>query len=444
MKRWRLLTVSSSALLTLLLVAFALGWAGYSYLNQQLKSFGVTDWSIAFERVTISHIIVKRLEVTIDSLPARPGKEPATNLNLTKIFSFEISPLLPERIDIKSLQLKGTLLPDKVSATIKLLNQKQLSLKINSHQPITANLEIIRDDAAIKLKAHYDSNVLDANYNYRSGQLKADASYLLPAQHFADNVSTKPLPVKAQWRGNLSTNINSVSFESISSAISGQLLLSVEKNAEIEIDDSSTMAKGQLKLDLNNGIINSYRLELEGDTKNLISLTESELPVQLTSLSWQLNSTEQPELSLLNAQQAVNDIYWPIRLDIAAKGSKNENISISSRFSGKFSASSAELQSITPAHIELNLLNNTATAVIDSFNVNYPYSEPHNVFAEFGLNIHTNSINYEPLPRIKAAFNSQFRYQQQELVGDGMLLLGDHISVQHHTQINASRIKSKG
>ena len=368
MKKWRVLTVSSSVLLILLLIAFAIGLVGYSYLNQQLKSLGVTDWNIKFQRITVSHIVVKRLEITIDSLPPATNKEPTASLNLAQILSIKMPALMPEQIDIKSLHLQGTLFPDKVSATVKLLNKKQLSLNINSHQPIVGDLEIVRDDTAIRLKAHRNSDVLTANYDYGSGQLKADASYLLPAQQFANKVRTKPIQVKAKWRGNLSTDIDSASFEGVTSGLSGELLLSIEKNAKIEVYDSSTTATGQLKLDLNNGIINYYQLALEGNSENFTSLTKSQLPIQLEALSWNLASSDQLELQLLNARQIVDKSRWPIRLNAVAKGSN--------------------------------------------------------------------------LADIKVTFDSEFLYQQQELIGDGQFLLGDHISLQHHSRVNSSRLKS--
>lgn len=485
MKLRRVISVSGSVLLALLLIAFAIGLFGYSYLNQQLKSIGISDWHIEFERLTPSHIVINRLEVTIDPLPQQPTETSPATLNLTQILSVEMPALLPERIDVKSLHLEGSLLSENVSATLKLLNQEQLWLQVESHQPVVAALEMIRSDASVELKARYNSAVLHADYDYRSGQFKADASYLFAAQQFAGKVKTEQLPVNAQWRGNLSPNIGQASFENFVSKLSGKLLLSIKEDTEIEVMDSSTTASGQLQLNLNDGVINFYQLELDGDTENIMSLTGSELPVQLTSMSWHMNSSDQLSLRLLDVQQAVNKTHWPVSINAVAKGKKNETISISSelsvqqnqwqfsslefdhlqfqantlelliadqplminkltsRFSGRLSTKAAEFQSIEPTHIELNILNNDASAVVSFSNAYYPYSEPHNAFAEFSLNVHADTINFDPLRNLKADFDSEFRYQQQQLTGDGELLLGEHIRMQHHSQISSSQLKSR-
>ncbi|RUO72952.1 YdbH domain-containing protein [Idiomarina ramblicola] len=478
MKLWRILLV-------ILLIAFAVGLLSYAYLNQQLKSLGIISWNIEFERLTVSHIVIKRLEVTIDSLPQSSAKKTTTALKLAQILSIEVPTLMPERIDIKSLHIKGTLLPDEISATLKLFTQDKLRLQVESDEPITSYLEVIRSDSSIELKAQYDSNVLQAEYDYHSGQLKADASYLLAAQQFSRRVSTEKINVNARLRGNLSPDIELKSIESVTSALSGQLLLSVNEDAQIKVMGHSTTASGQFQLNLNHGVIDSYTLELAGETGNLKSKKISELPVQLESITWQLRSNDQLRLPFLNVQQAVNKAHWPVSVKAVAKGKKNENLNLSAKLSveqkqwqfssvelghlslqannielpvteqaliinkltaklsGSFSSNAAKLQSIEPTHIEFSHLNNDATADIDFSNFYYPYSEFSNIAVEFGLNIHTDALKFEQFPQIKATFNSEFQYQDQELFGNGELLLGEHIRLQHHSEITPKQLKSQ-
>ena len=213
MKLWRLISLGSSMLLTLLLIAFAIALFGYFYLNQQLKLAGVTDWEVEFEKLTTSHIVIKQLEITIDSLPESSGASSTAAVNLTQIFSMEMLALLPERIDIKSLQLKGKLLPESVSASLSLINKQQLRLELNSQEPLVADVRVIRHDNQVKLKARYDNALLQANYDYNSGKLIAGGSYLLAAQQFADKVTTEPVSVDAKWNGNLSPYIESATVE---------------------------------------------------------------------------------------------------------------------------------------------------------------------------------------------------------------------------------------
>jgi len=478
MKLWRVL-------LTILVIAFAIGLLGYSYLNQQLKSLGISDWSIEFERLSINHIIIERLELTIDSLPESSASQSSTVLNLTQILSAELPAIVPERFDIKSLRVKGTLLPEPISATFKLLNREPLQLKVNSREPVTASLQLTRENGSLDLSAQHDSATLQANYNYSSGQLTADASYLLAAQNVADSLSTGQIPMSAQWQGNFSPDTEFTSLESITSALSGELLLSVKNSVEIVAADSTTAASGKLQLNLSKGVINFYTLELNGETNNLMSLNVPELPVQLESVIWQLSSNDQLALPLLKIQQAVNKTHWPVSAKAVAKGKKNETLNLSSElsveqkqwqfnsvnfdhlnlqlhnvalpvaeqsliinkltaaFSGQISNEAATLQSTESTHIEFSHLNNDATAVVSFSHVFYPYSEPDDITAELGLSIHADALSFDQLPQIKAAFNSDFKYRQQKLIGNGELRLGEHIRVQHHSEITTNRIQSK-
>jgi len=478
MKLWRVL-------LTILVIAFAIGLLGYSYLNQQLKSLGISDWSIEFERLSINHIIIERLELTIDSLPESSASRSSTVLNLTQILSAEVPAIVPERFDIKSLRVKGTLLPEPISATFKLLNREPLQLKVNSREPVTASLQLTRENGSLDLSAQHDSATLQANYNYSSGQLTADASYLLAAQNVADSLSTGQIPMSAQWQGNFSPDTEFTSLESITSALSGELLLSVKNSVEIVAADSTTAASGKLQLNLSKGVINFYTLELNGETNNLMSLNVPELPVQLESVIWQLSSNDQLALPLLKIQQAVNKTHWPVSAKAVAKGKKNETLNLSSElsveqkqwqfnsvnfdhlnlqlhnvalpvaeqsliinkltaaFSGQISNEAATLQSTESTHIEFSHLNNDATAVVNFSHVFYPYSEPDDITAELGLSIHADALSFDQLPQIKAAFNSDFKYRQQKLIGNGELRLGEHIRVQHHSEITTNRLQSK-
>lgn len=478
MKLWRVL-------LTILVIAFAIGLLGYSYLNQQLKSLGISDWSIEFERLSINHIIIERLELTIDSLPESSASQSSTVLNLTQILSAEVPAIVPERFDIKSLRVKGTLLPEPISATFKLLNREPLQLKVNSREPVTASLQLTRENGSLDLSAQHDSATLQANYNYSSGQLTADASYLLAAQNVADSLSTGQIPMSAQWQGNFSPDTEFTSLESITSALSGELLLSVKNSVEIVAADSATAASGKLQLNLSKGVINFYTLELNGETNNLMSLNVPELPVQLESVIWQLSSNDQLALPLLKIQQAVNKTHWPVSAKAVAKGKKNETLNLSSElsveqkqwqfnsvnfdhlnlqlhnvalpvaeqsliinkltaaFSGQISNEAATLQSTESTHIEFSHLNNDATAVVNFSHVFYPYSEPDDITAELGLSIHADALSFDQLPQIKAAFNSDFKYRQQKLIGNGELRLGEHIRVQHHSEITTNRLQSK-
>ena len=478
MKLWRVL-------LTILVIAFAIGLLGYSYLNQQLKSLGISDWSIEFERLSINHIIIERLELTIDSLPESSASQSSTVLNLTQILSAEVPAIVPERFDIKSLRVKGTLLPEPISATFKLLNREPLQLKVNSREPVTASLQLTRENGSLDLSAQHDSATLQANYNYSSGQLTADASYLLAAQNVADSLSTGQIPMSAQWQGNFSPDTEFTSLESITSALSGELLLSVKNSVEIVAADSTTAASGKLQLNLSKGVINFYTLELNGETNNLMSLNVPELPVQLESVIWQLSSNDQLALPLLKIQQAVNKTHWPVSAKAVAKGKKNETLNLSSElsveqkqwqfnsvnfdhlnlqlhnvalpvaeqsliinkltaaFSGQISNEAATLQSTESTHIEFSHLNNDATAVVSFSHVFYPYSEPDDITAELGLSIHADALSFDQLPQIKAAFNSDFKYRQQKLIGNGELRLGEHIRVQHHSEITTNRLQSK-
>ena len=478
MKLWRVL-------LTILVIAFAIGLLGYSYLNQQLKSLGISDWSIEFERLSINHIVIERLELTIDSLPESSASQSSTVLNLTQILSAELPAIVPERFDIKSLRVKGTLLPEPISATFKLLNREPLQLKVNSREPVTASLQLTRENDSLDLSAQHDSATLQANYNYSSGQLTANASYLLAAHRVAESLSTGQIPISAQWRGNFSPNTEFTSLESITSALSGELLLSVKNSVEIVAADSTTAASGKLQLNLSKGIINFYTLELNGETNNLMSLNVPELPVQLESVTWQLSSNEQLALPLLKIQQAVTKTHWPVSAKAVAKGKKNETLNLSSElsveqkqwqfnsvdfdhlnlqlrnvalpvaeqsliinkltaaFSGQVSNEAAKLQSVEPTHIEFSHLNNDANAVVNFSHIFYPYSEPDDITAELGLNIHADALSFDQLPQIKAAFNSDFKYRQQKLIGNGELRLGEHIRVQHHSEITTNRLQSK-
>ena len=478
MKLWRVL-------LTILVIAFAIGLLGYSYLNQQLKSLGISDWSIEFERLSINHIIIERLELTIDSFPESSASQSSTVLNLTQILSAEVPAIVPERFDIKSLRVKGTLLPEPISATFKLLNREPLQLKVNSREPVTASLQLTRENGSLDLSAQHDSATLQANYNYSSGQLTADASYLLAAQNVADSLSTGQIPMSAQWQGNFSPDTEFTSLESITSALSGELLLSVKNSVETVAADSTTAASGKLQLNLSKGVINFYTLELNGETNNLMSLNVPELPVQLESVIWQLSSNDQLALPLLKIQQAVNKTHWPVSAKAVAKGKKNETLNLSSElsveqkqwqfnsvnfdhlnlqlhnvalpvaeqsliinkltaaFSGQISNEAATLQSTESTHIEFSHLNNDATAVVSFSHVFYPYSEPDDITAELGLSIHADALSFDQLPQIKADFNSDFKYRQQKLIGNGELRLGEHIRVQHHSEITTNRLQSK-
>ncbi|WP_404398945.1 YdbH domain-containing protein [Idiomarina loihiensis] len=485
MKLWRVISFGSSMLLTLLLIVFAIALFGYLYLNQQLKLAGVTDWEVEFEKLTASHIVIKRLEVAIDSVPELEGTSPTAAVNLTKILSMEMPTLLPERIDIKSLQLKGRLLPESVSASLSLINKQQLRLELNSQQPLVANVRVIRQDNQVKLKARYDNALLQANYDYNSGKLKAGGSYLLAAQQFADKITTEPVSVDAKWNGILSPYIESATLESLIAELSGELVVSIKQPTLIKVTDTTTTTTGELQLNLSKGIMASYRLELNSDTENLASLIEYDLPLQLSSLSWELNSRDSLGVSLSNAQQAVNRARWPLKLNAVAKGEKNKTIrlaselsiqqkkwqfnsldldyvqlsadsikfpvagqsmaisKLTSQFAGTVSTTAAELHSTKPTRIELNAFDNDALAILNFNQIYYPYSEPHNALAEFDLNIHSNAINFEPIRNLEAVFDSKFQYQQQQLTSDGELVLGDHIKVAHHSQINSDRLKSK-
>jgi len=485
MKLWRLISLGSSMLLTLLLIAFAIALFGYFYLNQQLKSAGVTDWEVEFDKLTASHIVIKRLEATIDSLPESTGTSPVTAINLAQIFSMEMPALLPERIDIESLQLKGSLLPESVSASLSLINKHPLRLELNSQEPFVAALKIFRQGGQIKLKARYDNALLQANYDYNSGKLKAGGSYLLAAQRFAEKVTTEPVSIDAKWNGNLSPDIESATLESLIAALSGDLVVSIKQPTLIKVTDTTTTTTGELHLHLNKGIMDSYQLELNGNSENLTSLIESSLPIPLSSLSWELKSNDSLGVSLLNAQQAVNKARWPLKLNAVAKGEKNETIRLASElsiqqkqwqfnsleldyaqlsadtiefpvagqsmtisklisnFSGTISTTAAEFHSTEPTRIELKALDNDASAVLSFNRIYYPYSEPENALAEFDLNIHSKAINFDPIRNLEAVFDSKFQYQQQQLTGDGDLVLGDHIKVVHHSQINSDQLKSK-
>ncbi len=485
MKLWRLISFGSSMLLTLLLIAFAIALFGYFYLNQQLKLAGVTDWEVAFEKLTTSHIVIKRLEVTIDSLPESSGASSTATVNLTQILSMEMPALLPERIDIKSLQLKGSLLPENVSGSLSLINKKNVRLEVNSQDPFLATLKIFRQNGQIKLKARYDNTLLQANYDYNSGRLKAGGSYLLAAQQFADKVTAEPVSIDAKWNGNLAPDIDSATLESLIAALSGELVVSVKQPTLIKITDTTTATTGELQLHVDKGVIDSYQLELNGSTENLTSLIEPKLPIQLSSLSWELKSNDSLGVSLLNTQQAVNKTRWPLKLSAVAKGEKNETIrlaselslkqnqwqfnslnldylqlnadtvefsvagqsmainKLTSKFAGTVTTTATKLHSTAPTRVELNVLDSQASAILNFNSIHYRYSEPENTLAEFDLNIRSKAVNFEPIRNLEAVFDSKFQYQQQQLTGNGELVLGDHIKVAHHSQVNSDQLKSK-
>lgn len=308
MRLWRVLLI-------LPFIVFAIGLAGYYYLNQQLHSVGIIDWDIEFDQLTIDHVIIKRLELTLDSLPQFSPQTTSAELNLTKLLSIKLPELLPERIDIKSLRVKGSFLSSNISATLKLLNRERLSLQITSYQPVAATLKLTRNDGRIKLKINSTNAELQARYDFRSGQLNANGRYLLAAQQLADNVSLEQVPVHVQWQGTLPPQVPSASLEGFASALSGELLLSVKQPTKIKISGTETMATGQLKLDVNNGFIKSHRLELQGDTDHLTSFTELSLSEPLKPLAWNLNNSGPLSLPLLAVQTVVINPPWPLGLN---------------------------------------------------------------------------------------------------------------------------------
>lgn len=308
MKLWRVLLILS-------LIVFAIGLAGYYYLNRQLHSVGIIDWEIEFDQLTIDHVIIKRLELTLDSLPQSGPQASSAELNLTKLLSVKLPELLPERIDIKSLRVEGSFLSSNISAKLKLLNRERLSLQITSYQPVAATLKIMRDEGHIKLQANSENAEFQARYDFRSGQLNANGRYLLAAQQLADNVSLEQVPVHVQWQGTFPPQVPSASLEGFASALSGELLLSVKQPTTIKISGTETVATGQLKLDVNNGVIKSHRLELQGDTDHLTSFTELSLSEPLKPLAWNLNNSGPLSLPLLAVQTVVINPPWPIGLN---------------------------------------------------------------------------------------------------------------------------------
>ncbi|RUO77538.1 YdbH domain-containing protein [Idiomarina seosinensis] len=486
MKLWRVISLISSVLLTILLVAFALGLAGYSYLNQQLHAVGVKHWQIEFEQLALNNIVVDELTLTLQATDTDKGQKSRPRSSLSQLLSIQVPAFLPARVQINSLKINGDLLPDDIAATLLLNNShERLELKLTTQQPLAIELTLTRINNQLKLAASHAGSHLNGVYDYQNGQLTADIEHQLTPLNLTENILLHGTVVNGHYQGQLSPDLVDFSLEPVITSLSGTMLITTAKPTAVEIKNLASSASASLNLRLNNGVINSYQLSVNGDMTNFEGVSVPQSDIKPTSLHWQINSKDRLALPLLNLQQALAKTQWPLELSASAAGSNQESIelsayasvrhhqgqfkgvefprleltannirfsvgpqqmrvnSIKSELSGEFSEGQLSTHSLSPISANIDAFKNNFDAFVSLSRAATQIPEFNSTFADFKLKITSDRLILPNLSAFKAYFDSQFIYQNNQLSSTGELSLDDHIRLTHDSRITANRLTSR-
>ncbi|MGM0525486.1 MAG: YdbH domain-containing protein [Pseudomonadota bacterium] len=486
MKLWRVISLISSVLLTILLVAFAIGLAGYAYLNEQLDSAGVKGWQLEIGQLAPNNIVINKLKLTLQAPEKDSTNESGADNSIGQLLSIQLPSFIPERIQINSLEIDGGLLSEDISATLLLNNgPEKLQLEVTTKQPLPIALTLTRINSQLQLAASYDGSHLDGVYDYNSGQLTADFEHQLSQLDLTEEAWLRETTVDGHYQGQLSPELTDFSLDRVVASLSGTMLIATAKPTAVEMANLSSTASASLNLRLNNGVINNYQFAVNGDMTNFGGVSVPQSNLKPTSLHWQLNSTDRLALPLMDLPQALTKTQWPAVLSANATGANQESIELSSTMSvqqqrGQFKALKLPRLQLTANNLELSVgsqpihLNSltsllsgtfsdghvTASTLepislnIDTFNNNFnafltlnrvatQLSNIDNTFADFNLKVTSNQLNLPNLKGFKASFDSQFNYQNNQLASTGELSLNEQIRFTHDSRITANQLTSR-
>ncbi|MDV6315158.1 YdbH domain-containing protein [Idiomarina sp. HP20-50] len=323
------MTVGSLVLSLSLLAGVGL-LIGKLIVDQQLAKFGETEWSVEIASVSSRQIVFEQISLTLRRPPeAEPeaDKEEPSPVTLASLLRTPLPTWLPEKITINELIIRGrALVPySPVKAQLTLITEPQ-KLDIQLQTPESLELVVTRADASIMVSATHALGTASLDYQLSNGQLIVAAHIDLPRL----TVETPPTPLTVETdtvdisvKGSLSPKVAVSDLNEVVEGFSGHVAANLPDGSKLMSETLATELGGDIELQLNNGIIQSYRLLVHGDL-----LHWPELPLPLDTIAWQLRSQEQLTIKAMDYQQIVSKSRWPLELTAKVNGAAAKDLVI--------------------------------------------------------------------------------------------------------------------
>ncbi|RXS44387.1 hypothetical protein EST55_02605 [Idiomarina sp. 29L] len=321
---YRLLAITGSTVLTLALFIGIALLIGLSIADRKLAKAGIEDWSISIGSLSEERVVIEQLSVTMSELPSSStSNSNATPTTIKELLNTPIPNWLPEVIVIKNITLKGGLLTQYAPIIGELkLDTKRQNVSLHLLQPEALNVNLSRNNSTLSADITHSLGSFNANYGFSTGQWDIKGSAKVPTKYLAQAagfVKSEQIALSLSADGSLSPETEMTGAESLISAISGKLTVSLQQPINVTSPGVASVetlvSKGDVGLDFNRGVIENYALKLSGELTQWPSL-----PLEISSVKWQFASQDTLTLEPLNYQQLFSKTEWPVQLSLAVEG----------------------------------------------------------------------------------------------------------------------------
>ncbi len=317
---WRLLAITGSVLLTLVLFIGIGLLIGLSIANRELTKVGVEDWSISIGSLSKERVVIEQLSVTMNELPSSSTSNSAASpLTIKKLLNTPVPSWLPETVILNKVTLKGEFFrqysPLQGEVT---LNTKRPNLSLSLSHPEALAIHLSRDNSILSVDIEHNLGHFNANYELISGEWNIEGSAKVPTERLAqasEFVENESIALLLNAQGSLSPETELADAEGLINATSGKFILQLQKPVNVAASGVTSAADGNIRFNVKSGVIESYDLSLSGD------LTQwPTLPLEISTVKWQLTSQDSLALEPLSYQQILNKTAWPVQLSAALDG----------------------------------------------------------------------------------------------------------------------------
>lgn len=321
---YRLLAITGSAVLMLVLFIGIALLIGLSIADRELAKAGIKDWSISIGSLSKERVVIEQLNVTMNELPSSStSNSNATPITIRELLNTPIPSWLPKVIVIKHITLKGELFKQyaPINGELK-LNTKHQNVSLNLFQPETLIVTLSRINSTLSADITHDLGNLNVNYGFSTGQWDINGSAKVPTKYLAQAagfVKSEQIALSLSADGSLSPETEMTGAESLISAISGKLTVSLQQPINVTSPGVASVetlvSKGDVGLGFNRGVIEHYDLKFSGELTQWPSL-----PLEISSVKWQFASRDTLTLEPVNYQQLFSKTEWPVQLSLAVEG----------------------------------------------------------------------------------------------------------------------------
>lgn len=443
----RFLPAIGSVLLTLLLIVSTAAAVAYIYVNQRVAAAGISDWSVRFAELSQQRVIIDRLSLTLTQ-PAQAGTTSTQPPTLGALLATKLPTWLPQHITIRSLHINGPAVSAIGAIKARLQwaqEQQQVTLKANLNAPEKAAIVIKRQGNSVDLSLKHD--LIDSNLSYQvdTGALSAAGKLSLPAIA-VDTGSLSATRPNVTLTGSLNPDTVPDSLAALLSALSAQVSLSLTEPATISVNTIATSElTANVTLTIEDGIVRAYALTSQGQLTAWPIVPEP-LPALMQQqtierVNWQLHSRDELSVALLDHQQLFAKAHWPVTAAVQVESNGGSRIKLNSDL--KVFSESLVIEQKGTLSAQLDTKFGIFNIDSPKLNANIDIVEPSATYADFNLNIDTDSVNLEQFRDFPIKMSLNGYYANKQLNADGVITVANDLTLRHNTHVDNQQLGSK-